>query len=161
MSPVVDVVAESPLWSVSPELEAIAQRAVAAALAEAQRPYNEEAELAVILADDARLKDLNRDWRGKDQPTNVLSFPAAEGEEIATAPLLGDLVLAFETVKGEAERDGKSFDAHFAHLVVHGTLHLFGFDHMSGEEAEEMENLERAALARLGIADPYLETEPR
>jgi probable rRNA maturation factor len=161
MSPVVDVVAESPLWSARPELEAIAQRAVEAALAEARRPYNEDAELAVILADDARLKDLNRDWRGKDQPTNVLSFPAAEGEEIATAPLLGDLVLAFETVAGEAERDGKSFEAHFSHLVVHGTLHLFGFDHMSGEEAEEMENLERAALARLGIADPYLETEPR
>lgn len=161
MSPVVDVVAESPLWSARPEIEGIAQRAVEAALAEARRPYNEDAELAVILADDARLKDLNRNWRGKDQPTNVLSFPAAEGEEIATAPLLGDLVLAFETVAGEAEREGKSFDAHFAHLVVHGTLHLFGFDHMSGEEAEEMENLERAALARLGIDDPYLETEPR
>lgn len=161
MSPVVDIVAESPLWNARSDLEAIAQRAVEAALAEAKRPYSDDAELAVILADDARLKDLNRDWRGKDMPTNVLSFPAAEGEDIATAPLLGDLVLAFETVAGEAEREGKSFDAHFAHLVVHGTLHLFGFDHMSGEEAEEMENVERLALARLGIADPYLETEPR
>jgi probable rRNA maturation factor len=161
VSPVVDIVTESPLWSAHSELEDIARRAVDAALAEAGRPYNEDAELAVILADDERLKDLNRDWRGKDQPTNVLSFPAAEGEEIETAPLLGDLVLAFETVESEAEREGKSFDAHFAHLVVHGTLHLFGFDHMSGEEADEMENLERAALARLGIADPYLETEPR
>src|SRR5262249_8770090 len=161
MSPVVDVVTESPLWDARAGLEDIARRAVDAALAEARRPYNDEAELAVILADDAKLKDLNRDWRGKDQPTNVLSFPAAEGEEIATAPLLGDLVLAFETVAIEAEREGKAFDAHFAHLVVHGTLHLFGFDHMSGEEAEEMENLERLALARLGIADPYLETEPR
>jgi probable rRNA maturation factor len=161
MSPVVDIVAESPLWDAHADLEEIARRAVDAALAEAKRPYNDEAELAVILADDARLKDLNRDWRGKDQPTNVLSFPAAEGDEIATAPLLGDLVLAFETVAIEAEREGKTFDAHFAHLVVHGTLHLFGFDHMSGEEAEEMETVERLALARLGIADPYLETEPR
>jgi probable rRNA maturation factor len=157
MSPVVDVVAESPLWDAHPDAEEVARRAVGAALSEAGRTYNEDAELAVILADDARLKDLNRDWRGKDRPTNVLSFPGAEGDEIATAPLLGDLVLAFETVAEEAERDGKSFEDHFAHLVVHGTLHLFGFDHMSDDEAETMENTERAALARLGIADPYLE----
>jgi probable rRNA maturation factor len=157
MSPVVDVVAESPLWDAHPGTEEVAKRAVDAALTEAGRAYSEDAELAVILADDARLKDLNRDWRGKDRPTNVLSFPGAEGDEIATAPLLGDLVLAFETVAEEAKRDGKSFEDHFAHLVVHGTLHLFGFDHMSAAEAETMENTERAALARLGIADPYLE----
>ena len=157
MSPVVDVVAESPLWDAHPGTEEVARRAVDAALTEAGRTYQKDAELAVILADDARLKDLNRDWRGKDRPTNVLSFPGAEGDEIATAPLLGDLVLAFETVAEEAKRDGKSFEDHFAHLVVHGTLHLFGFDHMSDAEAETMENTERAALARLGIADPYLE----
>jgi len=157
MSPVVDVVAESPLWDAHPGTEEVAKRAVDAALTEAGRTCKEDAELAVILADDARLKDLNRDWRGKDRPTNVLSFPGAEGDEIATAPLLGDLVLAFETVAEEAKRDGKSFEDHFAHLVVHGTLHLFGFDHMSDAEAETMENTERAALARLGIADPYLE----
>jgi probable rRNA maturation factor len=161
MSPVVDVVAESPLWDAEPTSEDVARRAVDAALGEIVRTYNKSAEMSVILADDARLKDLNRDWRGKDQPTNVLSFPAAEGEDIATAPLLGDLVIAFETVAEEARRDGKSFNDHFAHLVVHGTLHLFGFDHMSDAEAEIMENTERAALARLGISDPYLETGPR
>jgi probable rRNA maturation factor len=161
MSPVVDVVAESALWRSAPDSETIARRAVDAALAEARRTYKPDAELAVILADDARVKELNTIWRGKDQPTNVLSFPAAEGAEIATADLLGDVILAYETVDTEAKRDGKTFDAHLAHLVVHGTLHLFGFDHMSEDEAETMENAERAALARLGIADPYLETEPR
>src|SRR5262249_61938764 len=132
MSPVVDVVTESPLWDARAGLEDIARRAVDAALAEARRPYNDEAELAVILADDAKLKDLNRDWRGKDQPTNVLSFPAAEGEEIATAPLLGDLVLAFETVAGEAETGGKTFDPPLCPLVVSRTLHLFGVCHIVG-----------------------------
>jgi probable rRNA maturation factor len=157
MSPVVDVVAESPLWAEAPGSEEVARRAVDAALAQTGRRCKTSAEIAVVLADDARLKTLNQIWRGKDQPTNVLSFPAAEGEEIATADLLGDVVVAYETVSREAQESGKSFNAHFAHLVVHGTLHLFGFDHLDDEEAETMENAERAALAQIGIADPYQE----
>jgi probable rRNA maturation factor len=158
MSPVVEVVTESPLWSALPGAKDVARRAVEAALAETRRPYKRGAELAVILADDKRLKELNEIWRGKDQPTNVLSFPAAEGGEIATSELLGDVVLAFETIAEEAKSGGKTLDDHFAHLVVHGTLHLFGFDHMEDDEAARMENAERAALKRLGIADPYPES---
>ena len=159
MSPVVDVVAESPLWSSQPAVQDIARRAVDAALAEIKRSYRKDAELAVILADDKRLQELNEIWRGKNQPTNVLSFPAAEGAEIATSELLGDVVIAYETVATEAKTEGKSFDDHFAHLVVHGTLHLFGLDHIEDGEADMMENAERAALKRLGISDPY--GEPR
>ncbi|HZW46105.1 MAG TPA: rRNA maturation RNase YbeY, partial [Microvirga sp.] len=92
---------------------------------------------------------LNRDYRGVDKPTNVLSFPQASG------PLLGDIVLAYETVRDEAALAGKPFRAHMGHLIVHGFLHLLGFDHEAEGEAEEMEALERAALGRIGIADPY------
>ena len=161
MSPTVDVVRESPLWSGQADPEEVARRAALAALSGTGRPYNENAELAVILSDDARVQQLNDLWRGKDQPTNVLSFPAAEGDEIATADLLGDVVIAYETVAREAENEGKSFQAHFTHLVVHGTLHLVGFDHMDDGEAEEMEAAERAVLSGLGIADPYAENGPR
>ena len=161
MSPTVDVVRESTLWAGQAEPEEVARRAALAALAGTGRPYNKNAELAVILSDDARVRELNDLWRGKDQPTNVLSFPAAEGEEIATADLLGDVVIAYETVAREAESEGKSFQAHFTHLVVHGTLHLVGFDHMDDGEAEEMEAAERAVLSGLGVADPYAENEPR
>jgi len=158
MSPFVDVVTESPLWSALPGAKDVARRAVEAALAEAGRPYKSDAELAVILSDDSRVKTLNDIWRGKDRPTNVLSFPAAEGAEIATAELLGDVVLAFETIAEEAKAGGKTLDAHLSHLVVHGTLHLFGFDHIEDADAEAMENAERAALRRLGIADPHTES---
>ena len=160
MSPTVEIVAESQLWDAEPGADEVARRAIAAALAEARRPYMDEAELSVILADDTRVKELNRDWRGKDKPTNVLTFPAAEGDAIASSPMLGDVIIAYETVAEEARESGKTFGDHFAHLVVHGTLHLFGFDHISDDEAELMENTERAALARLGISDPYLEAEP-
>lgn len=161
MSPTVDVVRESTLWASADEPEEVARCAALAALEGTGRPYNRNAELAVILSDDARVRQLNDLWRGKDQPTNVLSFPAAEGDEIATAELLGDVVVAYETVAREAEREGKSFKAHFTHLVVHGTLHLLGFDHMDDSEAEEMEAAERAVLGGLGVADPYAESEPR
>jgi probable rRNA maturation factor len=159
-TPSVEIVVESPLWEAEPRSEEIAQRAVSAAFAAADLSCLPGAELSVVLADDARLKELNADWRGKDQPTNVLSFPAAEPDEVAQSPLLGDLVIAFETLAREAEGDGKTLPDHLSHLIVHGTLHLFGYDHLSDEEAEEMEETERAALATLGIADPYRETTP-
>jgi probable rRNA maturation factor len=158
--PQVDVVIESDLWAGFPEAEELAAKAVAATARVAELVCIPDAELAIILADDARIRELNRDWRGKDKPTNVLSFPAAEGEEIETAPLLGDVIIAFETVAREAETEGKTIADHFTHLVVHGTLHLFGFDHEVEDEAEEMEDTERAVLASLGVADPYKETSP-
>jgi probable rRNA maturation factor len=113
-------------------------------------------ELSVVFSDDAHIRTLNSGWRGKDKPTNVLSFPAfpaIPGEKLP--PMLGDIVLAAETVVREAGLEGKPLDHHISHLVVHGVLHLLGHDHEDETEAETMEALERAALARLAIPDPY------
>ncbi|MGA2791923.1 MAG: rRNA maturation RNase YbeY, partial [Roseiarcus sp.] len=105
---------------------------------------------------DAVIRALNERWRGAAKPTNVLSFPAAAPGKIAAAPLLGDIVVAFETAEREAVEERKTFADHVAHLIVHGFLHLLGFDHQSAGEADRMEALEIGALARLGIADPYV-----
>jgi probable rRNA maturation factor len=106
-------------------------------------------ELSVLFTDDAAIRDLNARYRGKDNPTNVLSFPQPPGK------LLGDIVLAAETVRREAALAGKQLEEHIAHLVVHGFLHLLGYDHEVDADAEKMEELERVTLTRLGIADPY------
>ena len=107
-------------------------------------------ELGITLADDETVRVLNRDHRGQDKPTNVLSYPSGERD------FLGDMVLARQTVWREAREQRKSAADHFTHLVVHGTLHLLGYDHETGEaDAERMEALERRILAKLGIADPY------
>jgi probable rRNA maturation factor len=107
--------------------------------------------LTLVLTDDEEMRNLNRSWRGKDAPTNVLSFPAGE----AAQGFLGDVVLARETTRKEALEQNIALQAHVAHLVVHGVLHLLGFDHTENEAAERMEALEREALAALGVADPY------
>lgn len=104
--------------------------------------------ISVVLADDATLRDLNRTFRGKDKSTNVLSF-SGEGDE------LGDVILAYETIKQEAKAQKKSFLRHTAHLVVHGCLHLLGYDHENARDAQKMEALETSILARLGYPDPY------
>ncbi len=113
--------------------------------------------VVLALADDATVRNLNRQFRGKDRPTNVLSFPS--GEEPGTGAALGDVVLAVETLEREAADEGKAPGDHFAHLAIHGILHLLGYDHESDEDAERMERLETAILADLGIEDPYAETE--
>ncbi|MGB0681082.1 MAG: rRNA maturation RNase YbeY [Magnetovibrionaceae bacterium] len=119
---------------------------------------NPDGEICLRLSDDAEVQRLNRMFRGQDKPTNVLSFPAFDEDEplpqINPQPL-GDIILAFETVKCEAEEQGKSFSDHFNHLVVHGTLHLLGFDHEDDEEAHQMEHWETCILKELNIADPY------
>lgn len=135
--------------------ERVAARAVAAAFEAGELVAAEDAELSIVFDDDAGVRDLNRTWRDKDAPTNVLTFPAVESGEIERSELLGDIVLAFETIVREAQAEGKTFDDHLAHLVVHGVLHIYGFDHGDAVEAERMEILERAALAGIGIADPY------
>lgn len=142
-------------WPAEAVLEALCARALHATLGEVGVPAA-EAELSILFADDAHVRTLNRDWRGIDKPTNVLSFPAfdlAPGDPLP--PLLGDVALAFETVRDEAARDRKSFEDHLSHLVVHGLLHLLGHDHEEEGEAEAMEALERRILSRLAIADPY------
>jgi probable rRNA maturation factor len=154
-----EVTVEAEAWhSAVTDLVGTAARAVEAALDAAGATLPAPPEVSVLLADDARVRELNRDWRGKDKPTNVLSFPAWERGDPAPAggPLpLGDVALALETVLREAAAEGKAPEAHLAHLVVHGTLHLLGHDHEDEDEAERMEALEVSALARLGIADPY------
>ncbi|RUO21989.1 rRNA maturation RNase YbeY [Aliidiomarina haloalkalitolerans] len=121
-----------------------------------------DAELTIRVTDDAEVQELNRDYRGKDKPTNVLSFPFVadlpEGAEF-DIPLLGDIIIAEPTVAAEAAAQGKVYWHHFAHLVVHGTLHLLGYDHIEEQQAEAMEALERVILAGLGIPDPYQDTE--
>jgi probable rRNA maturation factor len=140
---------EATAWERFPDAEAIVRRAAGAALA-----GGHAAELGVVLTDDARMRELNRAWRGTDRPTNVLSFPAPRAGG-AEPRLLGDVVLAYETVMREAAELGIAPGDHLAHLVVHGTLHLLGHDHESEGDAEAMEQRERAILAELGVADPY------
>lgn len=124
------------------------REACLAALAAQPKKGARKGEISVVLADDAFVRELNRTYRGKDKPTNVLSFPSGEH--------LGDIVLALETVAREAEQQGKSFKAHAQHLLVHGTLHLLGHDHEQESEAEVMEQLEVKILKKLGVANPYL-----
>lgn len=152
-----ETVRDSELWDALPDAEALVAAAVLAAFDEAELAALPDAELAVTLADDARVRELNAAWRAKDTPTNVLTFPAFEPDQMAGAPMLGDVILAYETVAREADAEGKPFSAHLSHLVVHGVLHLFGYDHLDDDEAEEMEAIETRALARIGVADPYLD----
>lgn len=127
-----------------------------AALAELAAEITNGSELSVVFTDDEGIRQLNAGWRGKDKPTNVLSFPAftlKPGDPLP--PMLGDIVLAAETVAREAELEKKPLEHHITHLVVHGLLHLLGHDHEAEDEAEIMEAAERRALARLAIPDPY------
>lgn len=149
---VVDLVNESPLWSGAHIGETLIRALAAAAAAEGRA-----GQVSLLLADDARMAGLNHAWRGRDGPTNVLAFPSAQ-TGAKTGPsdaFLGDIALAAETIAAEAADQGKSMDAHAAHLAVHGFLHLLGYDHDSKPDAEAMEARERAILASLGIADPY------
>lgn len=145
----VDVIVQDGRWETVPHTEDMVVRAARAAAAGAPAP----AELAVLLADDAALRDLNLHWRGKDRPTNVLSFPP--GAEARARGHLGDIALAYETLAREAASEGKPVAHHLQHLVVHGVLHLLGMDHETAAAAEEMEARERAILAHLGVPDPY------
>ncbi len=118
-------------------------------------------EVSLVFTDDLAIREINREWREQDKPTNVLSFPAFPLEPGGKpGPMLGDIVLARETIEREAVDLGKSTDEHLTHLLVHGFLHLFGYDHMDAEEAEEMEGLETRILAELGISDPYAGQDP-
>lgn len=156
------ITVEDESWTQAvPEAETLVERMALAALQDADCDLGEgPVEISVVLADDATVHGLNRDWRGKDKPTNVLSFATLDEEDapmVAGAPLLlGDVILAFGTCRDEATQLDKPLSEHLCHLVVHGVLHLLGYDHEDDEtEAEEMERLETAILARFGIADPY------
>ncbi|MFZ3205850.1 MAG: rRNA maturation RNase YbeY [Pseudomonas sp.] len=121
----------------------------------ALRQRTADSELTIRLVDEAEGRELNRTYRQRDYATNVLSFPADVPDEMLDIPLLGDLVICVPVVEREAGEQDKSLEAHWAHLVIHGCLHLLGYDHIDDAEAEEMEALERTLLAELGHPDPY------
>ena len=125
----------------------------------ALRQRTADSEMTIRLVDEDEARELNSTWRHKDYATNVLSFPADVPDEFLDIPLLGDLVICVAVVEREAAEQGKALDAHWAHLVIHGCLHLLGYDHIDDDEAEEMEALERTLLAELGHPDPYADDE--
>ncbi|MDQ8730138.1 rRNA maturation RNase YbeY [Bradyrhizobium sp. LHD-71] len=150
-----DILVTAPCWEAEPEAEALVQRAIEAAARHASASA-EGAEVAIVLTDDSGIRTLNRDWRGIDKPTNVLSFPAVPTPARAAQPrMLGDIAIAYEITRREAESENKPFAHHLSHLAVHGFLHLVGYDHENDADAESMEELERTILATLGVPNPY------
>lgn len=153
----IDVNIEAGNWAKDlPDAAALAERAIGAVCA-ALDGVPVHAEVSVLLTDDAHQRILNRDWRGQDKSTNVLSFPGDDFDDMpdGVPVLLGDIAVALETTSHEATDQQKSLADHFCHLVVHGMLHLLGFDHETQAQADEMEPLEIEILAGLGIASPY------
>ena len=157
-APSIDILVQSPLWNEQPAAEQTVRDAIAAAAAslpDAQRKPN--GEVSVVLTDDATIRALNKEWRKIDKATNVLSFPAGPNKDV----ILGDVVIAYETLQRECAEEDRVFLHHLAHLSVHGFLHLMGYDHETDAEADSMERLETAVLQRLGLPDPYLGRELR
>ena len=153
--PIVDIMVEAGAWQDEPALSQVIERAIAAAMAVARPHAAPGAELSLVFSDDAHVLRLNRQYRGKDSPTNVLSFPAPGARPGVIGPLLGDIVFAHETVAREAVEQRLAFADHLTHLIVHGFLHLLGYDHEEDGEAAVMEGMETRILGNLGIADPY------
>ena len=159
--PLTEVLVVADCWQTEPEAEAVIHRAIHAATEIADADVG-EAELAVMLTDDAGIRTLNNNWRGIDKPTNVLSFPALQPTAGAPAEpprMRRDIALPNETPPQEAQEEEKPFDHHLSHLAVHGFLHLIGYDHETDDDAEAMEALEREILAQLGVPDPYADRE--
>ena len=155
--PLTEVLVVADCWQTEPDAEAVIHRAIEAAAEFADADVG-EAELAVMLTDDSGIRTLNNNWRGIDKPTNVLSFPALQPPAGAPADaprMLGDIAIAYQTMRREADEEQKPFDHHLSHLAVHGFLHLIGYDHENDDDAETMESLETEILAQLGIPDPY------
>jgi len=152
----IDVIVRSARWRKRPTAKTIVKQAVlAAAKAVSTRPI----ELAIVLSDDSAIRALNRNWRSKNAPTNVLSFPAATpGNARSASPYVGDIVIAYQTTAREAVAEGKRFNHLLPHLAIHGFLHLLGYDHENDRDAQKMERLERKILKRLAIPDPYAPT---
>jgi probable rRNA maturation factor len=160
--PETEVLIVAECWAAEADAEAVVHRAIATAASLVDTDTG-DAELAVMLTDDAGIRALNNNWRGQDKPTNVLSFPALQPTAAPSpddAPrMLGDIAIAYQTTRREADDQQKPFDHHLSHLAVHGFLHLVGYDHGNDADAEAMENLERAILAQLGIPDPYADRD--
>jgi probable rRNA maturation factor len=153
MIAVIDIADDT--WSGIAGLERLTERAIGATLAHAEADMN--VEISVLFASDAEAARLNAEWRQKTYAPNILSFPASQTQDVPVGEPkpLGDLILAVGTVTREAEEQGKPLTSHLAHLIVHGTLHLLGFDHIEERDARRMETAEIAILAGLGVEDPY------
>jgi probable rRNA maturation factor len=150
----IDIRVESPLWNARRNAKAVLRRAIRCASAATSLT---SAEISIVLCDDEAMRVLNRNWRQKNKPTNVLAFPLdAENAASGRPRLLGDIVVAYQSLQREAHTQGKPFARHLAHLAVHGFLHLIGHDHGTAAEAEAMEFLEASILARLDIPNPYV-----
>lgn len=150
-----DVAINADGWQSEHSLRMVVDRVLEATL-HALEFDDVDSELSLVFTDDANIRTINAKWRHIDKATNVLSFPAfpiQPGQR--PGPILGDIVIARETVQREAQEENKSFNDHLSHLIVHGLLHLTGYDHQNDDEAEQMESLERKILASLGISDPY------
>lgn len=162
----IDISLEEGNWPSEDVLQSLAERVLETAAdylhESVGQPFPlDETEVSLVFTDDESIRTINAEWRGQDKPTNVLSFPAfplAPGG--MPGPMLGDIIIARETVEREAIDLEKPFDEHLTHLMVHGFLHLFGYDHMNDEEAEVMEGLETRILAVLGLSDPYAGQDP-
>lgn len=155
MSLACDVLIEEALWRERLDPEAIAIAAADKIIEIVKPRLHPAAEISVTFSNDERVRKLNAEWRGKNAPTNVLSFPAASGAKFESSPLLGDVVLAYETVDREARVEGKQFADHTAHLVIHGLLHLIGYDHENEIDANKMERTESMIMTGLGYPDPW------
>jgi probable rRNA maturation factor len=160
----IEIIVRSARWRKYSTAKTLVRKAV---LAAAKAVSTSPIELAIVLSNDSAIRTLNRDWRGKDVPTNVLSFPVpgpptaqrrAGGKPRNPSPYIGDIVIAYETVAREAKAQDKPFGHHLVHLAIHGFLHLHGYDHENDRDAQKMERLERRILARLAIPDPYAST---
>lgn len=151
---IIDCAVETEWWTNQVQLESIARSAINATMGHLDQSITADSEVSLLFTDDARVQQLNKQWRHIDRPTNVLSFAAQEADALPT-PVLGDIVLARETIEREASEQGKFREDHLTHLIIHGFLHLLGFDHETDADAHEMETLETIVLEGLEIADPY------
>jgi probable rRNA maturation factor len=157
-APSIDIQVASKLWNGQPLAEQAVRDAIAAAAAALSTA---DGEVSVVLTDDAAIRTLNRDWRGIDKPTNVLSFPASKTTASGSTTMLGDIVIAYETLAQECSDENRVFLHHLAHLTVHGFLHLIGYDHQNDADADEMEGLESKIMTSLKMPDPYLARDLR
>lgn len=153
--PAVEIDVQSPLWDAQPGAESAVRAAVAAAAAHS----TSGGEVSILLTDDSAVRELNREWRGIDKATNVLSFPAPETMSKGAAGILGDIVIAYETLARESTDEDRDFLHHLTHLTVHGYLHLVGYDHQDDAQATDMEALESKIMTHMQLPDPWQDPE--
>ena len=160
MSPEIDVHIAAAQWAKVDALDALTRRCIEISLEECAMSLAHDCEVSVVFSDNTEIQQLNAQWRGLNKPTNVLSFPTPG--DLAQKKLLGDIIIAYETVAQEAADQKKSINAHVAHMVMHGFLHLLGYDHECDADAQEMELMERRIAMKMGIKDPYasMDDEP-